>query len=208
MRFRRTGEGLEFERVAFFTDAIFAIALTLLIVEVGVPILQDGESLGHAIREALPEIGAFFVGFAVLGGYWMAHHRFFARLAAVDGRLITLNVVYLAFVAFLPFPTGLLGAHDDPLAIIAFASTLAAISSMEFVLYRHAWRRELLAHQDSEAGYRWIARASLLPVGLFAISIPVAYVETWLAVGCWFLAAPLQMLHDRRRPPDVDSALM
>jgi uncharacterized membrane protein len=205
--YRREGAGLEFDRLAFFTDAIFAIALTLLIVEVGVPVLADGQSLGDALSDLVPEITSFFIGFAVLGGYWQAHHRFYGRLAGVDGTLIALSIPYLAFVAFLPFPTGLLGAHGDPLAIISFAGTMGAISGMEFVLYRHAWRSRLLAHEDAQDVYRWNAIASLLPVAFFALSIPIAFLNVWAAVACWFLAIPAARLLDRRRPGGVDPSL-
>ena len=87
VRYTRHGDGLEFERVAFFTDAVFAIAMTLLIVAVAVPALTDstsGSDLLGALNDKGVEFLAFFIGFVVLGFYWLANHRFFAYLGAVS----------------------------------------------------------------------------------------------------------------------------
>jgi len=81
-------------------------------------------------------------GCYVIGSYWAAHHRFAARLGAVDRRFVTLTVVYLAFVALLPFPTGVLGEFsDNPISMVAFATNMAAVSAMEAVFLRHARRQ-------------------------------------------------------------------
>jgi uncharacterized membrane protein len=94
--------------VAFFTDAVFAIAMTLLIVTVQVrplngPIDAPGTLLG-AMTGLWPQIFSFFLAFLLLGRYWMAHHAFFSGLKSIDRRVVAWNLVYLAFVAFLPFP--------------------------------------------------------------------------------------------------------
>ncbi|HJY24403.1 MAG TPA: TMEM175 family protein [Actinomycetes bacterium] len=116
IRYQREGPGLEFDRVTFFTDAVFAIAMTLLVVEVGVPEALDGAdtdpgALLAELRDKVPLIAAFFLGCFVIGSYWAAHHRFVARLAVVDLRFVFLTVVYLSFIALLPFPTGLVGKY-------------------------------------------------------------------------------------------------
>src|SRR5262245_2740094 len=86
-RYVRESPGLEFDRVAFFSDAVFAIAMTLLVVGIGIPSVAQGE-LGDALREKQSEITSFFVSFVVLGNYWLAHHRFFHRLASVSSVLM------------------------------------------------------------------------------------------------------------------------
>jgi uncharacterized membrane protein len=94
----------------FFTDAVFAIAMTLLVVEIGVPdpiegaAADDPAALLDVLGDKLPLLAAFFIGCFVIGSYWAAHHRFLSMLAAVDRTFVILTVVYLAFVALLPFP--------------------------------------------------------------------------------------------------------
>jgi len=122
-RYRRHGEGLEFDRASFFTDAVYAIAMTLLVVELRVPGGSDADLAAGLGEEAWAIVG-FFFGFILLGRYWMAHHAFWASLATIDGRLVALNLVYLAFVAFIPWPVGLVSRH--PHAFSAFALFAAA----------------------------------------------------------------------------------
>lgn len=110
--YRRDNDGLEFDRIAFFTDAVYAIAMTLLIVAIAVPAVHPSDSnraMLDALNDKRDEFVAFFIGFAVLGNYWFANHRFVSRLKQTNSRLMGWSLVYLAFVAWLPFPTAVLG---------------------------------------------------------------------------------------------------
>lgn len=200
-------DGLEFERVAFFTDAVFAIAMTLLIVSIDAPRLvadsMDPQILWQELRDMLPEFFSFFLAFLLLGRYWMAHHELFAALKGVDRSLIAGNLVYLAFVAFLPFPTELVGRYEsNPVSVVCFALCLAAISGMESVLFRIAYRHDLLARAISPEEYRVGMIQSSTPVALFLISIPIAFWNPTVALLSWLLAIPLGILLDRRTHVD------
>jgi uncharacterized membrane protein len=195
----------EFGRVLAFSDGVFAIAMTLLVVGVGVPALNDEGSVGELwddLGDLFPEILSFFISFAVIGRYWVAHHRFFGRLAAFDYGLIWLNLLYLAFVAFLPFPTALLGNYfDNPLAVATYAITVAVISGLEVVLFRRAHDVGLLSRPMPEPIYRYGVRASSMPVAFLLASVPVAFLSSVLAVVLWFVSVPVQLLVlDRNRP--------
>jgi uncharacterized membrane protein len=196
---------LEFERFAFFSDAVYAIALTLLVVGIAVPTLSDVRSSGEmwdVLVDLGPEFASFFVGFAVIGRYWLAHHRFVAVLAAVDSRLMLVNLLYLAFVAFLPFPTALVGRYEENFVAFAFyAVMLAVISALETVLFVVALRRDLLAVAVSRTVARQGVVASTLPVAVFLISIPLALAfGSTLALFSWLLIWPLEALLDRYWP--------
>lgn len=205
--FERGGE--EFGRVLAFSDGMFAIAMTLLVVGIGVPALTDGDSvkgLADALNDQSEAIISFFISFAVIGRYWVAHHQMFSLLRAFDSGLIGLNLVYLAFIAFLPFPTAMLGTYfDNPLAVSVYAAAVGIVSGLEVVLIRHAHRRGLLAKAMPEDIFRWAARQSTMPVVFFALSIPVAFVSSELAVLCWFLSIPYGVYADRRAPADADA---
>jgi uncharacterized membrane protein len=208
----RHGRGTdEFSRVVNFSDALFAIAMTLLVVGIEVPDLSDGASVGEladVLNDDLGSFVSFVISFTVIGRYWLAHHGFFARLAAVDGGLIGINLVYLMFVAFLPFPTGLLGNYfENPLAIVVYAVAVAAVSGMEVVLFRHAQGRGLFQREMPDEVFRWGVRLSLSPLIGFLISIPLAFVSTTLAVVAWFLPVPYQVFENRRKPKHADEYL-
>jgi uncharacterized membrane protein len=201
-RYRRE-DGVEFERIVFFTDAVFAIAMTLLIVAVEPPSLEGPEHQPHSLLDPLrglgPELFSFFLAFLLLGRYWMAHHAFVSTLVSIDRPLIGLTLVYLAFVAFLPFPTEVMGKYEDnPISVVAFALSLAAISGMEAVLFRHAGRYGHLREKFRPEVYRYRMIQSLIPVALFIATIPLAFWNPTIAWVLWFLSIPLGILVARR----------
>jgi uncharacterized membrane protein len=202
-------DSVEFGRVLAFSDGMFAIAMTLLVVGIAVPTLADGDSvdeLADAINDLSGSFVSFFISFAVIGRYWVAHHQFFALLGRLDQGLIGNNLVYLAFIAFLPFPTALLGQYfENPLSVAIYAGAVAIVSGMEVVLFRHAYRHQLFTRPLKPEVYRWGALMSLSPVIFFAASMPVAFLNTTLAVATWFLAVPFQVIAQRWKPEDADA---
>jgi uncharacterized membrane protein len=203
--FERGGE--EFGRVLSFSDGMFAIAMTLLVVGIGVPALTNADSVGDladALDDQSDAIVSFFISFAVIGRYWVAHHQMFSLLRAFDRGLISLNLVYLGFIAFLPFPTALLGNYfDNPLAVAVYAAAVAIVSGLEVVLLRHAQLHGLLTKAMPDEVYRWGVIGSLTPVLAFALSIPVAFVSSELALAVWLLVIPLGIFVNSRAPAEV-----
>ena len=106
----RKEEELEFGRVLAFTDGVFAIAITLLVLALDVP--PNLDDVGAALRDRSSDFVAYGISFAVLGSIWLAHHRFYTLVARFDGRLIVLNLLYLALVALVPFSAELLGHYS------------------------------------------------------------------------------------------------
>jgi uncharacterized membrane protein len=195
---------LEFDRLAFFSDAIYAISLTLLVVGLDIPSIADTSSnqdLWDALDELQPEIVMFFISFFVIGSFWLAHHRFVARLAAINRPLMLVSLFYLAFIAFLPFPSGLLGEYsDNSVAVALYALCIAVVASVEAVLFALARRHGLLSVAPSDEVFRWGMVASLLPALLFLVSIPVAFVSPTLGIIFWALGIPLGMITGWRMP--------
>jgi TMEM175 potassium channel family protein len=208
--YQRGGE--EFGRVLAFTDGLYAIAMTLLIVGIAVPTLKQGDSvseLADALNDLIPNFVSFFISFTVIGRYWIAHHQQFSMLRAMDVGLIGINLFYLMFVAFLPFPTALLGEYfDNPLSIVIYAVNVGLVSALEVVMFRHAQRHRLLDRTLPEDVYRYGMLLSLSPVVFFGLSIPVAFAfsSVW-AVAVWFLGVPLQVVAGRWKPEGADELL-
>lgn len=205
-------DSVEFARVLTFSDGMFAIAMTLLVVGIEVPDIPDTDSVSElwdALGDLYPSIISFVISFAVIGRYWMAHHQFFALLKGITVPLIGINLIYLLFIAFLPFPTGLLGNFfENPLAFAIYAVAVAVVSGMEVVLLRGARRADLLTRPLSDDVYRWGVTQSLSPVIFFLASIPVAFlVDPSWAVAIWFLGIPFQLITNRWKPEDADSLL-
>ena len=208
MRRRYGRDSVEFARVLTFNDGLYAIAMTLLIVSIAVPTISDTQSvsdLAEALNDLTANFISFFISFAVIGRYWLAHHQSISLLEAMDQIFISLNLVYLAFIAFLPFPTALLGEYfENPLSVVIYAVNVAIVSGMEVVLFSHAYRARLLRRQPTPEVYRFGVAASLSPVGFFLISIPFAFISTTLAVAIWFLVVPWGIAMNRRAPEGAD----
>ncbi|MEX0832939.1 MAG: TMEM175 family protein [Actinomycetota bacterium] len=201
----RHGEGLEFDRVVFFTDAVFAIALTLLVVDIGIPTLRgpagDSSTMLDALSDTLPEVISFFIAFIVIGRYWLAHHLFFGQLRAVDRPLISLNLLYLAFVAFLPWPTALVGDYEqNPISVLLLAACLAIISGLEVVQFHYAYKHNLMRQRIPPDVYRFGVIGSLTPVAVFILSAPLAFVSSTLCLTSWLVTIPIGIILDRRGP--------
>ena len=135
-RYERGSE--EFSRTLALSDGVFAIAMTLLVVGIALPTLDHAGSTGEML-DALDDLSAsfisFFVSFAVIGRYWAAHQEQFSMLARMDRGFVALNLVYLTFIALLPFPTDLLGNYfENLISIGVYAANVAIISGMEVIL--------------------------------------------------------------------------
>ncbi|MGV1035978.1 MAG: TMEM175 family protein [Candidatus Nanopelagicales bacterium] len=192
----REGDATGFDRVIFFSDAVFAIALTLMAVEIGIPEIEDGSStseLFDAILHKSPQLAAFVVGFVWVAIYWRANHRFTGTLRGMNGRYIIAVLVYLGFVAFLPFPSGLLGEYGGNAVAVSFFAIFAAIvSALEVVLLFIADRDGLFRESPSRAFFRQNVAGSSSPVLIFLLSIPIAFfVGPVFAIIFWPVAAVL-----------------
>jgi uncharacterized membrane protein len=204
-RYERGSE--EFSRTLALSDGLFAIAMTLLVVGIALPTIDQAGSASEmldALNDLSESFVSFFISFAVIARYWAAHQEQFSMLARMDRGFVGLNLVYLAFIALLPFPTDLLGNYfENPIAIVVYATNVAIISGMEVVLFRKAYRADLLAHPMPEDVYRWGVIGSSSPVVVFMLSIPVAFLNTTVAAGVWFLSIPVGIVLERLEPDEA-----
>ena len=98
------------QRLEAFTDGVYAIAITLLILDIRIPEVPYS-SLGTALAKMLPQMYTYVLSFFVVGLYWIANHRVSRHVKQIDGTIILLNLVWLLFVSVMPFPTALLGRY-------------------------------------------------------------------------------------------------
>ena len=110
--------GPELQRAIYFSDAVFAIAITLLVLDIKLPEVSEEQlrtELPSLVLGLTPEFLSFVVTFLVIGFYWLAHHRMFHYINRYDGRLLWINILFLMSVAFLPFPTSVLSNESTTL---------------------------------------------------------------------------------------------
>ena len=186
-----------FERTVAFSDGVFAISITLLVLSLEIPKLGHGEPLDHALSNLSDNFTSYFIGFAVIGLFWIGHHYFFNSLRGFDGRMLWLNLLYLSFIGLMPFTTALLGNYgDDPSALTAYAINVALAGLADALMVVVALRAHLLEPQMQARGGELIAR-NLVPPVVFLTSIPLAYADTDVAKWSWLLIALVPRLLTR-----------
>ena len=181
---------VSFGRIVSFTDGVFAIAITLLVLNFEVPELARGTEaeLERFLTQLGGDFAAYFLTFAVVGRMWIVHHRLFSMLKSFDGRLMTLNLAYLAMIVLIPFPAQLLGDYgDQTLSPVLYATVLAVASVLNWLMARHAIRARLLRPDDEAQAEPWGSFEALVIPGVFVASIPVAFLSPYAAEAMWTL---------------------
>ena len=196
----------DLDRLVFFSDAVVAIAITLLVIGLHVPNLPPDATdadLRAALLAMVPQFFSVILSFAVIALWWTTHHRFFASVARLDGRLIVLNLFFLSAIAFLPFPTSLLGQGALPTAVALYAATNAAIGYAIAGMREYADRAGLLAPDIPRDAFRLRTRRSLVAPTVFAASILVAPINPVVAGWSWNLIWILTLVIRHYRGPSA-----
>jgi uncharacterized membrane protein len=163
------------DRVEAFSDGVFAIAITLLVLDIRV---EDYDHLGHALAHEWPAYLAYVTSFMTVGGVWIAHHGLFTRLRFIDPVLLRLNLLLLLVAAFLPFPTGVLAqsfhasAHAERIAVVFYGATALVIELLLSANIRYAASKsELRADEDAVPVSRtgWLGTVAYSIAILFAV---------------------------------------
>lgn len=200
--------GLSFERVVFFSDAVFAIVITLLVLELKVPHLTEHNepSLRHALLELLPRVIGFVVSFLIIGLMWIEHHRIFRYIEDYDGGLLWRNLLLLLCVSFVPFPTALFSENFwSRTAFILYTASFGGVATAKLLIWRHAAKANLLKQDVSPEFERRIARRSLAVPIACAVAIVLAFVSIFIAPLAFILIPFLARLLDptsKKRSPE------
>ena len=130
-------------RVLAFSDAIFAIAITLLTINLEVRPGLHGAAFTTALHQLLPALGAYALSFLILGQLWLAHHRIFGVIARVDYMVLRRNLLFLGLIAIMPFPVRLLSDyHERPMAVAIYAVAFIAAMALQLVVWLDVTRPE------------------------------------------------------------------
>jgi uncharacterized membrane protein len=166
-------------RMETFSDGVFAIAATLLVLEIGVGTGAD-QHLGRALVDLWPSYLAYATSFLIIGIIWVNHHECVACMARVNRTMLFINIVFLMVVAFIPFPTKLVADHlqksGEHAAVYAYVITLIAMSVLYNVWWRYARHdRRLIAESVPQSRVDAISRAFDPGAALYLIVLVVAF---------------------------------
>jgi uncharacterized membrane protein len=193
---RTPQSGRELDRIVFFSDAVFAIAITILVLDIRVPDGLSPTDLSDEVLGLWPKYLSYAISFLVLAIYWQAHHRVFKPIRGYDGTLVWLNFLFLMVVAFLPFPTALLGEYgEEQISVVIYASNAALASLLLVAISWHATSTQRLVPAGLDYEEQRLRRAESLVVPVvFLLSIGVSFLSPQAAMYSWLLlivAGPL-----------------
>ena len=188
---QRTADGGS-ERLEFFSDAILAIAITLLVLDIHVPHVNANQSLAHALLHLWPFYLAYALSFCTIGLIWVAHHSLFRRIGDVDRQLLLINLSLMACVAFLPFSTAVLAqyswyhSHGSSTAVALYSLNmfLIGIAFLGLWLYLASHRHLFLGVIERGALRGSIIRSVIVP-GAYLVTFALAFVNTTVCYAIW-----------------------
>ncbi|MBE2236600.1 MAG: DUF1211 domain-containing protein [Caldilineaceae bacterium] len=189
---------LGLERLVFFSDAVFAIAITLLALEVRLPV--GGGELSNAqlfddLLAIWPKYLSYVISFLVIGTFWLGHHRRFLLIKHYDRNLLFLNLLLLMVIAFIPFPTSVISEYGNQVATIFYAATIVVAGILSGAIWWYASSHNRLIDPAIDNRQRRRERLQTLAMpGVFLLSIGLALINDDLAKASWSLVAVIALL--------------
>lgn len=187
---QEVGNLISEERMINFSDAVFAFAATLLVLKIDLPILE-GSNLNTEVAGALvnlwPQYLANVISFLVIGYYWLSHHGIFGTLSRFNSTIVWMNLIFLIFLSFVPFPVDLYGEYMyQPMIVVFYSGALALVGYLLLIMWVYASHNFRLISKN--VGHKQVeyytARLLVAPL-VFTLAIPLVYIHPILAQASW-----------------------
>ena len=197
------GNEISKSRIETLTDGVFAIVMTLLVLEIAVPPLSHSEAaieLPKQLIELWPVILSYGTSFIILGFFWIAHDYQFHYIKRANRAFLWITIFYLMFIAFVPFSTSLIGEYgDQQISIIIYAVNIGIIGFLEYIRWRYATKDHQLVNSDLNPTFiiKMSKRFLLGPV-IYLIAVAITFVSTQLSL-VMFIDTPLYFLVSARK---------
>lgn len=191
------------ERLVALADGVFAIAITLLVLDISVPPGLDSEKYHQALSDVLPNLGAYGISLAVLAGFWRDHRAIFRPVRQVDGSVITLTVLGLGLAALVPFPTALVSEYgDERTSVVIYSAVVASLGTVHLALAALVARRPWLRGGAAPVRDEALSAVDLgATVVVFLVTIPLTLLIGSAAMWWWLVLVPVKMWLGLRASP-------
>jgi uncharacterized membrane protein len=189
--------GIPKNRIEALADGLFAIVLTLLVLELAIP-EDSGRDLAGALWEIAPKFGSYVFSFVVLGIYWIAHHHQLYNVRHVDRGYMWATLFFLLAVTFVPFATGVAGSYPlEPVSLTLYGASLIAVGATMAVALRHASRQGLLREDMDPFIVRSAYRRSLVAPACYVLAIAAAWVDPWISIAIFVIVPVIYLMPAR-----------
>lgn len=180
------------DRMINFSDAVFAFAATLLVLKIDLPVLS-GSALNTEVATAIgslwPQYLANIISFLVIGYYWLCHHGIFGMLSRFNSVIVWMNLVFLIFLSFIPFPVDLYGEYMyEPMVVVFYSGALALVGYMLVVMWVYATHNfRLISRNLGRRQVEYYTARLLVAPFVFTFAIPLVYIHPVIAQTSWLL---------------------
>ena len=184
------------ERLVLFSDAVIAITITLLVLEIRLPEgfgeYSDTE-LWAALVALAPRFLAYLISFGVIGVYWINHHGKFSRIVKSDGGLRWLNLLFLLTIGLIPFTTSVIAQNSGTIGTAVYAAVMVASGLALALIWFYADAKGLIAAEVPKSERRRLLMTTLLSSAVFAVSVPLSFAHPDWARAFWLLLVPVNI---------------
>jgi uncharacterized membrane protein len=181
------------ERLEAFSDGVFAVALTVLVLEIKIPAGIDWQ----ALQDVWPTFFSYVLSFVYIGIYWNNHHHLFAAVHRIDGRIMWANLHLLFWLTLFPFGTGWMDASHFAARPTAIYGVVLLMAAVAYSILQH----NILRLEEPSSALRRALGSDLkgkLSPFVYLLGIGLAFVKPWLACGLYILGAAMWIIPDRR----------
>ncbi len=189
-------------RLEAFSDGVFAVVITLLVLDLRLPAETDVLPLMQRLWMIWPKLGAYAMTFIITGIYWVGHHGLFTLIKRVDKNLMWMNLYLLMCVSFIPFPASVMGLNpEDPVAIRFYAATLVAVGLGFLLIWGYATHCHRLIQTDLDPAIvrlAW-ARCGVAPL-VYALAFAASWFHVWMSLTLFFALPALYIIPSRFDP--------
>jgi uncharacterized membrane protein len=195
---RRRSEGTQ--RLEAMSDAVIAIAITLLVLEIHVPEEKGNAELARALMDQWPSYFGFALSFLTIGIVWANHHDMFRNIARVDHLLVVLNLLLLMGVSFIPFSTAVLAEHLEAedgrlVATILYGSSFLFTAVLLNVIWYYAsWNRRLIAPDVSERHIHGRSVRYVVGPLFYGLTLPLAMISPLISLTVYAVVAAIYLI--------------
>ncbi|MFI2187110.1 TMEM175 family protein [Streptomyces sioyaensis] len=187
-------------RLLALSDGVFAIAMTLLALDIALPDGLDADGFARALSNVMPKVWAYALSVLVIAAFWRGHYQLFQSVRDVDGTVIKLVLLGLGLVALMPFPTTLLAEYADlPQSVAIYSGAVAAMGATQLALTVVLWKRPWLG---SAALPDPIVRNDVADLAstvlVFVVAVPLAFVSPTGAMLWWAVLIPVRVVIGKR----------
>lgn len=189
--------GMNKARVESFSDGVFAFAITLLVLSIPVPDIKfaDDHLLGSALLQAIPQLVPYVTSFATIGIIWLNHHSMFHEVQKVKHTTLTLNLLLLLVVAFIPYPTSVVGRYGAlRSAVVLYGATFTAAGLAFSALWLDIRRNRLSRESEDGAQIRSTTIRNLIGPVIYPMATGLAFIAPKASLGIFFGLAAFYFL--------------